>query len=25
LRIDSVSGDALTFRVYVPHVSRGVE
>ena len=25
LRLDSVSGDSLTFRVYVPHVARGVE
>ena len=25
LRIESVSGDSLTFRVYVPHVARGVE
>ena len=25
LRLDSVSGDSLTFRVYVPHVTRGVE
>jgi len=25
LRLDSVSGDSLTFRVYVPHVARDVE
>jgi len=25
LRLDSVSGDSLTFRVYVPHAARGVE
>jgi PAS domain S-box-containing protein len=25
LRLDSVSGDSLTFRVYVPHVTHGVE
>jgi len=25
LRLDSVSGDSLTFRVYVPHVTRDIE